>query len=98
MYRRYLPMHNLITDMVDSYGGSTKLIQSLNRLGMCSSLDTLSGVVQQQVTIQEQKGPEKELCPLVMMIVSADNIDFLHSLQVVIMEGSLQVRMDLPSK
>ena len=46
---------------------------------MCSSLDTLSRVVQQQVKIREQKGPEKELCPLVMMIVSADNIDFLHS-------------------
>ena len=39
--RCYLPLHNIITDMVDSCGGSTKLIRSLNRLGMCSSLLTL---------------------------------------------------------
>ena len=36
---------------------------------MCSSLDTLSGVVQQQLKIWEQKGPEKELYPLVMNAV-----------------------------
>ena len=93
--RCYLPMHSLITDMVDSCGGSTKLIRALNRLGMCSSLDTLSRVIQQQVKMREQKGPELELHPSAMMIVSADNIDFLHSY---VVEDRPQVGMELQSR
>ena len=73
--RCYLPIHSLITDMVDSCGGSTQLIQALNRLGICSSLDTLSRVIQQQVKMRKQKGPEMELHPSAMMIVSADYIE-----------------------
>ena len=32
--RCYLPMHNLITDMVESCGGSTLLVKILNRTGV----------------------------------------------------------------
>ncbi len=55
--RCYLPLHCLITDLIDSCGGSTKLIRYLNRLGMCSSLDTLSRVIQQQASLRDHKGP-----------------------------------------
>ncbi len=68
----------IITDLIESCGGSTKLIRYLNRLGICSSLDTLSRVIQQHVKMREHKGPEQELCSSAMIIVSADNIDFLH--------------------
>jgi len=54
------------------------LIQYLNRLGICSSLDTLSRVIQQHVNMREHKGPEEELNSSAMMIVSADNIDFMY--------------------
>ena len=38
----YLPLHNLITDVVDSLGGSTQLLKILNRLGVYSSSDSLA--------------------------------------------------------
>ena len=34
-----MPLHSLITDIVDSHGGSTELIKILNRLGICSFVD-----------------------------------------------------------
>ena len=40
----YTLVHNLITDMVDGLGGSTLLIKILNRLGACSSVDTLASL------------------------------------------------------
>ena len=36
-----MPLHTLITDMVESQGGSALLIRILNRLGICSSSDVL---------------------------------------------------------
>ena len=36
--RRSLPMHTLITDLIDSQGGTAHLIKVLNRLGVCASL------------------------------------------------------------
>ena len=74
--RCYLP---LITDVVESLGGSTQLVQILNRLGMCSSADTLARSIQYRVQEHEHRGPEQECHPRSRTIVSADNIDFLHS-------------------
>ena len=36
------PLHTLLTDTVESQGGSALLIRLLNRLGVCASLDTRS--------------------------------------------------------
>ena len=41
-----MPMHTLMTDFVDSQGGSSVLVRVLNRLGVCSSADTLSRFIQ----------------------------------------------------
>ena len=76
--RCYMPLHNLITDMIDSYGGSIVLIRSLNRLGICGCQDTLERSIQHRVDHRKKVGPEKEL-ESAFTIVSADNIDFLHS-------------------
>lgn len=42
--RCYLPLHNLITDVVDSYGGSSTLIKILNRLGCVLPLTLFKGL------------------------------------------------------
>ena len=75
----YLPMHNLITDVTESFGGSSFLIKILNRLGICASVDTLARSIQFRVAQREKQGPEQECSPDSVTIVSADNIDFLHS-------------------
>ena len=59
-------------------GGSIVLIRSLNRLGICGCQDTLERSIQHRVDHRKKVGPEKEL-ELAFTIVSADNIDFLHS-------------------
>ena len=41
-----LPLHTLLTDMIDSQGGTALLVKILNRLGICASADTLSRFIQ----------------------------------------------------
>ena len=77
--RCYLPLHNLVTDIVESLGGSTLLVKVLNRLGICCSADTLARSIQHRVKERETKGPEQECCRDSITFISADNIDFLHS-------------------
>ena len=55
------------------------LIQMLNRLGACSSADTLARVIQYRVEEREKRGVEQDCNPNSFTIISADNIDFLHS-------------------
>ncbi len=77
--RCYLPLHNLVTDVVESLGGSTQLVKVINRLGICSSADTLARSIQHRVKERESKGPEQECSSDSITFISADNIDFLHS-------------------
>ena len=65
--------------MIDSQGGSAMLVRALNRLGICSSSDTLARSIQHNVAECEQRGPEKDCSPTTLTIVSTDNIDFVHS-------------------
>ena len=73
-----IPLHTLITDLIEGQGGSATLIKMLNQLGLCASADTLARYIQ-------HKGINKETamnCCLnsdSFTVVSADNIDFLHS-------------------
>ena len=54
------------------------LIQLLNRLGSCASSNTLARFIQHKVSaFNEKKG--KDLNPQSFTVISADNIDFLHS-------------------
>lgn len=71
-----LPLHTLVTDLVENQGGSTSLVRILNRLGVCASADTLARFIQYKVNTRESITPEDTGT---FTIISADNIDFLHS-------------------
>ena len=73
-----MPMHTLITDVVESQGGSTLLVRMLNRIGVCASADTLSRFIQHKVSTCDEDGM-KYLTPDTFTVVSADKIDFMHS-------------------
>ena len=73
-----MPMHTLLTDMVESQGGSSVLVRTLNRLGVCSSADTLARFIQHKRSACEYPCI-KHLTKDAFTVVSADNLDFLHS-------------------
>ena len=74
-----IPFHTMITDTIESCGGSSQLIRILNRLDVCSSADTLARTIQCRVKERERKGPEEECWPHAPTILSMDIIDFQHS-------------------
>ena len=69
------PLHTLVADIVDSQGGSTLLIKITNRLGVCASLSRFVQYKSSTVSADQVK----YLKPESYTVVSADNIDFLHS-------------------
>ena len=71
------PLHTLITDIVESQGGSALLIKILNRLGVCVSSDTLSRFIEHKVQTSDIK--RNGLAEDSFTIISTDNLDFLHS-------------------
>ena len=73
------PLHLPLVDMIDCFGSSTDLIQILNRLGVCSSMDTLLRHIQQTVELSRSKGLLQDLATSKFTVFSVDNIDFLHS-------------------
>ena len=99
-----VPMHTLMTDLIESQGGSSVLIKILNRLGVCSSADTLSRFIQHKRTISEQH-QFRHLSKDAFTVVSADNLDFLHSFATVFCGNqksswhgtTVQVAQPLPS-
>ena len=73
-----VPLHVLMTDIIENQGGSSLLIRTLNRVGVCASADTLSRFMQFKVnhfgsTVQQYTDSE------ILAVVSADNVDFLHT-------------------
>ena len=68
-----------LTDTTESCGGSIQLVRMLNRLGVCSSADTLARAIQYRVKESENRGPDQDCVPNAITIISTDNIDFLHS-------------------
>ena len=73
-----IPMHTLMTDLVESQWGSSVLVRVLNRLGVGSSADTLARFVQFKRTASDQQH-FKHLSKDAFTLVSADNLDFMHS-------------------
>ena len=49
-----IPMHTLMTDIVENQGGSLVLVRVLKRFGVCSSADTLARFVQFKRTVSDQ--------------------------------------------
>lgn len=72
-----MPMHVLLTDLVDAQGGSIELIRTLNRLGAIACADTQQRYVQFVVEKQLREGLVLELDKKVFWAVTVDNLDFL---------------------
>ena len=72
------PMHTLLTDVIDGQGGSALLIKVLNKMGVCSSSDTLSRFIN-HISNNSCLLSNKALITESFAIVSADNLDYLHS-------------------
>ena len=70
-----MPLHTLLTDTIESQGGSTLLVQMLNRLGVCASADTFIQFKMSNCNTSLMK----YLQPDMFTCISADNIDFMHS-------------------
>ena len=70
------PLHTFITDLIESQGGSSMLIKIMNHFGICASMDTLSRFIQNKVG---KVDPLEYLDSEAFTLVSADNVDFLHS-------------------
>ena len=73
-----IPLHTLITDIVDGQGGSALLIRILNRLGVCSSLESLNRYMQDKRANRENC-INHALSSDSFTVISLDNIDFVHS-------------------
>lgn len=73
------PMHTLIADAIETCGGSSRLQKLLNRLGVCVSIDTHERYIQYRVEKRMKEGPMADYPQNSFMIVSADNLDFVHS-------------------
>ncbi len=73
-----MPFHIMIADLLDSYGGSSELIRILNRLGVCTSLDTLSRHIQECTEESKKLGIVQGLNPDQLTVFTIDNIDFLQ--------------------
>ena len=65
-----IPFHTMITDTIESCGGSSQL---MNRLGVCSSA---ARTIQCRVKERERNGPEEECWPHAPTIISMDNIGY----------------------
>ena len=73
-----VPSHILLTDLIDSQGGSYELIRILNRIGAVASVDTHRCYVQFQVAQKMSAGLLQNLDLSLFTVTSVDNIDFLQ--------------------
>ena len=78
-HRCSLPLHVLLTDVIDAYSGSYELIQVFNRIGAVASVETHKRHVQHVVGQTMSKGPLSQLNLELFTIASVDNIDFSQS-------------------
>ena len=73
-----IPLHLLLTDLIESQGGSCDLIRILNRFGAVASSDTHRRYVQFKVQQKMSLGFLNELNLDNFTAASVDNIDFLQ--------------------
>ena len=73
-----ISLHTLLTDTIESQlqGGSTLLVQMLNRLGVCASADTISRFIQFQMS-NCNTSLMKYLQPDTFTLISADSINLV---------------------
>ena len=72
-----IPLHTLLTDIVYSHGGTTELVQVMNRLGMISSEDTHAQYVD-NIVCHSSKTQDVDPSQTVV-VATLENLDFLQS-------------------
>lgn len=88
-----IPLHTLITDVIDGQGGSAMLIKILNRLGVCASADTLSRYIQHKCT-NRTDAIHQYLSSDSFTVVSANSSTHATSIQAVQPMSSLSELVD----
>jgi len=73
-----VPLHLLLTDLIDSQGGSYELIRLLNCLGAVASVETHRRYVQFQLEKKLASGILQSMDLSSFTVASVDNIDFLQ--------------------
>jgi hypothetical protein len=73
------PFHAVLSDVIESCGGSTELITILNRFGICSSVDTLKRIIHSVSVDRRSAGTRSLLVDSAFTVASTDNVDFLQS-------------------
>ena len=71
--------HAVLSDVIESCGGSTELTTILNRFGICSSVDTLKRVIHSISLDRKNAGTRSLLVDKAFTVASTDNVDFLQS-------------------
>ena len=73
------PVQTLISDVIETCGGSSRLCKFLNRLGVCNSADNHNKYVIERVEKRRQCGVLSAYPENSFSVVSVDNLDFIHS-------------------
>ena len=78
--RQFLsPLHYILADAIELYGGARKLIKLFNRLGIVCSTDTHDRIVTEIAENERVKQISQSLIPNAFTVASVDNIDILKS-------------------
>ena len=73
------PFHVVLSDIIESCGGSTELITILNRFGIVASVETLKRTILSVSQDRKAAGVKSLLVDKAFTVASADNVDFLQS-------------------
>lgn len=71
------PLHTFLTDAIETYGGSPKLVKLLNWLGVCVSSDTHKCYVLYRVQLRINQAPLSGYPQHALTLVSLDNVDYV---------------------
>ena len=72
---RHYPLHLPLSDFIDGISGSADLLQTMCRLGICSSLDTPQRLNTSEVLQCHEQGMQQEVVTCAFTMASIDNID-----------------------
>ncbi len=73
----FSPLHYILANLVDMYGGAKKLNSLLNRLGVICSNDTQDRVVTEIAEYERNRQISESLTPNVLTVASVDDVDIL---------------------